>query len=423
MTTREVQCDALIGPTHNYAGLSFGNVASSSHAGSISNPRAAALQGLEKMRFVARLGAAQLVLPPHARPNMGWLETRPHEDRALALNAAWSASYMWAANAATVSPGADTGDGKMHFSPANLISTLHRSHEAEYTARVLKHIFADERYFIHHPVLPADAAFADEGAANHMRLCTAHAQSAVEIFVYGRKKDSSVSPKHFPARQTKEASGTIARRHGLNMERTLFIQQNPDAIDAGVFHNDVIAMSNENLLILHEHAWLAQVMQLEKLKLLLPELRIVVVREDEVSLAAAVKTYLFNSQLLSLPGGGMAVLAPVECREHAQVAAWFGRLQAQAPEIKQIHYLDVRESMKNGGGPACLRLRVALNDAERAAVKPGLWLGDALYETLRGIVSTRYREKVSPEDLRDADFMLESLESWKMIIQALGVNA
>ena len=69
MTLIEANIDGLVGPTHNYAGLSFGNVASGMHAGKAANPRAAVLQGLQKMRELADLGIPQFVLPPHPRPN------------------------------------------------------------------------------------------------------------------------------------------------------------------------------------------------------------------------------------------------------------------------------------------------------------------------------------------------------------------
>ena len=73
MSVREINFDGIVGPSHNYAGLSFGNVASMSHAGQISQPRAAALQGLEKMRANLALGLAQGIFLPHPRPNRAWL--------------------------------------------------------------------------------------------------------------------------------------------------------------------------------------------------------------------------------------------------------------------------------------------------------------------------------------------------------------
>src|SRR4029077_2346121 len=92
------------------------------------------------------------------------------------LVAAYSASAMWAANAATVSPSADTADGRVHFTPANLPTQLHRSIEPPVTSAVLRQIFPEGEYFAHHDPLPASEEFADEGAANHMRLAPSHGE-------------------------------------------------------------------------------------------------------------------------------------------------------------------------------------------------------------------------------------------------------
>src|SRR5579864_4488008 len=170
MPLREINFDGIIGPSHNYAGLSFGNVASMGHAGQVSQPRAAALQGIDKMRANLALGLVQGVFLPHPRPHRAWLErlgtTIEEAEPALAANA-MSASAMWAANAATVSPETDTADGKCHLTPANLRTMPHRSHEWSSTLDQLQIAFRDRHFEIHPPV---PAAFGDEGAANHMRI-------------------------------------------------------------------------------------------------------------------------------------------------------------------------------------------------------------------------------------------------------------
>src|SRR5208337_2119308 len=150
----------------------------------------------------------------------------------LLLAACYSSSSMWAANAATVSPSADTADARVHFTPGNLVSQFHRSIEAEFTAAVFKLLFKDERVFAHHPPLPSSLHFSDEGAANHTRLCGKHGQPGTEIFAYGRAAfdPSERGPAHFPARQTLEASQAIARLHQVESAGTVFARQNPEAI-------------------------------------------------------------------------------------------------------------------------------------------------------------------------------------------------
>jgi succinylarginine dihydrolase len=431
----EFNFDAIVGPTHNYAGLARGNVASLRSRHSRSNPRAAALEGLAKMKFLADLGVGQGVLPPPIRPDLGLLravgftggdarvlEAVAREDPAL-LAAASSASAMWAANAATVSPGADAdaADGRVHFSPANLVSQLHRSIEASSTAAALRRIFPEGEHFAHHAPLPPTAALADEGAANHMRLCPAHGDAGVEIFVYGRRDTGLTGPlavrdapppKTFPARQTYEASRALARRHGVS--RTVFLRQNPDAVDAGVFHNDVAAVANENVLFCHGQAYCEQAQAIAETRRAFagvsPEpLHVIEVSPDELSLAEAVETYLFNSQIVTLPGGTMALVAPGECEHHPRARAVIDRLLADAATpIRAAHFLGVRQSMRNGGGPACLRLRVVLTDAQRAATRQAVFLTASLYAKLVDWVNRHYREELAPADLADPQLLEES---------------
>jgi succinylarginine dihydrolase len=386
----EANIDGLVGPTHNYAGLSFGNVASGRHALTVSNPREAALQGLRKMKFLHDLGIPQFVMPPHPRPDMATLGKLGYAKLAdmpeTLLHQVFSASAMWVANAATVSPSADTADGKVHFTPANLVSKFHRAIEPATTAQYLKQIFPGER-FVHHDPLPAHANYADEGAANHMRLASSHGDRGVEIFVYGG------ASKKYPARQSRQASEAIARLHGLAGKHTVMLEQSAAAIDAGVFHNDVIAMSNGRLLIYHESAY-------KKMDAGLGNFTLIKIREKELPLKTAVATYFFNSQLVTLPSGGMAVIAPGECEGNRKARACFDRLMGEG-HIAQTYYLDVRESMKNGGGPACLRLRVVLTEDERACVHPFVRLDDFLYPALCRWIETHYRDKVHPDDLRD----------------------
>jgi succinylarginine dihydrolase len=428
MKAYEVNFDAIVGPTHNYAGLAYGNVASQKSRHSVSNPREAALEGLAKMKFLADLGVRQAVLPPQLRPDLSLLrsvgyhgsdahvlEAVQREDPAL-LAAASSASAMWAANAATVSPSADCAEGRVHFSPANLISQVHRSIEAPATAAVLRAIFPDPAHFVHHPLLPCHPRWADEGAANHTRLCGDYGDGGVEIFVFGRPyaSPSASGPKTFPARQTDQASHALARRHQLS--RAIFIQQNPAAIDAGVFHNDVACVGNQNVLLCHEEAFLEQANAITQIRSACPALQLIQVSGQELTLAEAVETYLFNSQIVTLPDGSMSLIAPSECERHPRARAVADRVLAANTPIRSVHFVSVRQSMRNGGGPACLRLRVVLSETELTRTHAGMFLDDALYALLVDWVNKYYREELRPEDLAD----VKLLEEGRAALEELG---
>jgi succinylarginine dihydrolase len=437
----EFNFDGLIGPTHNYAGLAHGNLASQRHGGAVSNPREAALQGLKKMKFLADLGIGQAVLPPQERPDLralrrlGFggsdvhvLESAGREDPGL-LAACYSASSMWAANAATVSPSADTRDGQVHFTPANLVSQFHRSLESATTSRILRAIFQDESVFAHHRPLPASMQLADEGAANHVRLSSAHGDGGIEIFAYGRSsaEAGAMGPRKFPARQTLQASAAVARLHQLDRGATLFIRQNPSAIDAGVFHNDVVAVGNQNVLLCHESAFddrAAARLEIES------AYRgraghdpiLIEVSEEQVSLADAVQSYLFNSQLVTLPDNSMALICPAECERIASAREFISRLLEMRTPIRSAHFIDVRQSMNNGGGPACLRLRVVLTERERAAVLPSVFLTDALYGALTDWVRRHYRDTLSAADLADPKLVTESRDALDELTTMLDIG-
>ena len=410
----EINFDGIIGPTHNYAGLSLGNLAATAHAGEVAYPRAAALQGLEKMRAAMALGLTQGFFAPLPRPNAAWLEALA-ADRAtdLALVAgAWSASSMWAANAATVSPAGDTADGRCHLTVANLVTMPHRAHEWPDTSKQLRIAFADERHFAVHDPVPA--CFGDEGAANHMRLTSAHGEPGLEIFVYGR------SGGPFPARQHRQASAIIARRHGLDPDRVLFIEQNPQAIAAGAFHNDVVAVANEHVLLAHEHAFGNREAVYAAIRAKFPEVEIVTVPASAVNLAEAVRSYLFNSQVVTLPEGDMGLIVPTEAWDSPSVRRWLeSALDGNGP-LRRAIPVDVRQSMANGGGPACLRLRVV---ADPATVDPRFLLDEAKAAKIEGVIAHTWPEQIDPADLGSAALARTVAGARHALLEVVNLNA
>lgn len=437
----EVNFDGLVGPTHNYGGLSYGNVASQSNSQQGSSPREAARQGLAKMKALMEMGFTQGVLAPQERPDVAALRrlgfagsdaeviAQAARDAMPLLVASCSASSMWVANAATVSPSADTADGRVHFTAANLNCKYHRSIEHPTTSRVLRAMFANPTHFAHHDALPAVAQFGDEGAANHTRLCRDYGEAGVEFFVYGRSAfDARLpAPQKYPARQTLEASQAVARLHGLSEEGVVFAQQNPAVIDQGVFHNDVIAVGNGELLFHHQDAFLDSDGVLAQLQAKLAarggQLQSICVPRAEVSVDDAVRTYLFNSQLLSRADGTMLLVVPEECRANPRVWTYLERLTAQDAGIAEVKVFDLKQSMRNGGGPACLRLRVALKADELAAVNPGVILTPALYETLNDWVERHYRDRLVEADMADPQLLIECRTALDELTQILKLGS
>jgi len=414
----EVIFVGLPGPTHHYGGLSTDNVASTLNRGSVSNPKQAALQALDLMRLLNSMGIVTSVLPPQLRPHLPLL--RQHfqgEDEAVIRQAFLSApallekscavSAMWTANAATVAPGIDCADGKLHITTANLFTNLHRRIEAEDTYRVLRHIFEEVPDCMVHPPLSAAMGLSDEGAANHMRLSPTHSAPGLHVFVYGADGGMR-DPKS--ARQSLLASRAVQLQHRISDQQALFVRQNPDVILQGVFHNDVIAVSNSNVLLVHEEAYDDGLQDIGEIascyQALHPgkELKVIVVSEEDLSVDEAVHSYFFNSQILTKPDGGMAIIAPVETQMlyEGKAAQLMERIRSDGDNpVDEVHFADLRQSMRNGGGPACLRLRVPVNESQLAALTStnGAMADDRLLDAMEAIISELYPEALTSQDL------------------------
>ncbi len=417
----EANADGLIGPTHSYAGLSPGNLASSLNRGEASNPRAAVLQGLDKMKALADLGLPQFVLPPHERPDIPFLRTlgfagsdaqvleRAWKDAPAFAAAACSASPMWAANAATVTPSADARDGRVHFTPANLITNLHRSLEHRQTKRALDALFPDTARFAVHDALPSVAHLADEGAANHVRLCADHGAPGVNLLVWGREAFEPWDGA-FPARQTREASEAVVRRHEAS--GVVLAQQSKAAIAGGTFHNDVVCVGALETLFFHDLAFEDAAGTQDAVRRAADGLFdpiFVEVSSADLPLADAISSYLFNSMLIQVPGESrLTLICPTETRDNPKSHAVAQGLAASNGPIGAVRYVDVRQSMRNGGGPACLRLRVVLTEPELAATNPAMRLTDALHADLSTWANRWYRDELRPADLADPALLDES---------------
>jgi succinylarginine dihydrolase len=225
-----------------------------------------------------------------------------------------------------------------------------------------------------------------------MRLASAHGGPGVEIFVHG------VAGGGFPVRQHAEAGRAIARAHGLDPARTLHIGQSEAAIAAGAFHNDVVAVADGLTLFAHEQAFADPAGFYAELRRLLPEVSIVEVPASAVPLGDAVTSYLFNAQLVTLPEGGQALILPAEARETASVWTWLQEMVAGNGPIRRLELVDVRQSMANGGGPACLRLRVV---ADPATIDPRFLVDNARLDRIAALVERQWPERIAPDQLAD----------------------
>ncbi len=433
----EVNFDGLIGPSHNFSGLSPGNIASATNKNTESNPLEACLQGLNKARKLAQFGVPQAVLPIQERPSLQYLHALGYRGKVedilrevddATLPNIYAVSSMWTANAATVAPSTDTRDGRMHIVPANLAYQFHRSTEAQSTMATLEKILGDMA-IVHNP-LPSHARFGDEGAANHMRFSTGPGEPGVHVFAYGTdgitNKDGKLvnGPQINPARQTRVASEALARLLDLPFERVVFAQTAPQAIDAGVFHNDVISTNNEHAWLLHEQAYQDTPRVISDVQRALGrDLFVSIAKTEDLSLTNAVESYVFNSQIVTLPNGEMIMISPMEAQQNPHARAFIEKtLSDPKCPISRVEYVDLKGSMNNGGGPACLRLRVNMSDIEKQQVRGRVFLDDALYGELTQWAKRNYRETMLPKDLRDPNLVTESLRAFSELQKILRLS-
>jgi succinylarginine dihydrolase len=246
-----------------------------------------------------------------------------------------------------------------------------------------------------------------------MRLSPAHGEPGVEVFVHG------VSGGGFPARQHLEASKAIARLHQLDPARTIFVEQSEAAIAAGAFHNDVVAVANERVLFAHELAFADKEPLIAALETLVPGFEFVEVAAAEVPLADAVSSYLFNAQLVTPPDGEPTLIVPIEAQETPTVWRWIERHIAGNGPIRRVQVVNVRQSMANGGGPACLRLRVV---ADPETVDPRFLVDAAKLDLIAEVIGQHWPEQIHHSELQQPKLIAAIEAARAALLEVLGLG-
>jgi succinylarginine dihydrolase len=443
MNEIELQVDRIVGPLHHFGGLGLGNLASQRHAGQVSHPAAAAIEGLDKMRLVASLGVPQLILPPQQRPAFAFLRSlgfvgadadvleSAMRSSPQILSAACSSSAMWTANAATVTAASDTSDGRIKLTVANLTTSMHRSLEPMETLSQLVRMFESLSVIEQvdmFPPIDGGFAFRDEGAANHFRLVgrasrEGRIRAGLNVFVYG---NDDPLPARYQPRQSRLACETIARRHGLNPTRTFHLKQHPEAIDAGAFHNDVVAMSHEDVLIHHERAFWRAESALEQISEVFHQMTGCVlhrlsVPESVLSLRDAVSTYLFNSQIVTTPGpeSRRVLICPSQVRDHSVAKKLVETWRNNDRLFDEVHFVQLQESMAGGGGPACLRLRIPIDSRLVPKLAPACMWSEQTDYALRKVIESAYPKELRITDLAKPEWIDNSMQAVRRVQEVL----
>jgi succinylarginine dihydrolase len=207
--------------------------------------------------------------------------------------------------------------------------------------------------------------------------------------------------------------------HLLDPARTLFTEQSEAAIAAGAFHNDVVAVANERVLFAHEQAFADKGALLDACERLVPGFDYVEVPAAEVPLEDAIRSYLFNAQLVTPPDCQPTLIVPTEARETPSVWRWIERHVAGNGPIRRVEVVDVRQSMANGGGPACLRLRVV---ADPATVDPRFIADAAKLDLIADVIRREWPEQIHNDELQQPRLIAQIEQARAALLQALDLS-
>ena len=142
-----------------------------------------------------------------------------------------------------------------------------------------------------------------------------------------------------------------------------------------------------------------------------------------MSIKDAVSSYLFNSQIVTRADHGMTIIVPEEARQNQKVWQFLNEILEQETPINEIQVFDLKESMRNGGGPACLRLRVAVNQNELNAIHKNVFMNDDLFKKLNLWIDAHYRDELSITDLADPLLLQESRAALDEITKILKIGS
>ena len=412
MTPHYCCIDTIIGPTYHYGGLALGNTHSLDHKHVVANPKKAALQGLSKMKLLRDHGISQYVLPAYVRDYKGLVQgyynnqgdfednlKRLYDENLDIFSSFFSASSAWLANAWTMTPSIDSSDGRYHVSPASLNACFHRQLDVKQTIAILTNRLCSKTYITcHHP-----SPFFDEGAANMIRLSAGG--KGLYLFVSG-----SSDTKRFKSRHDKRSWQRLVSQHQLDPDYVIYLTQHPDAIDAGVFHNDVISFGVDDLLVVHENAFVDQPNYCDTIleryfSCFGTDLTLIQIPDSILPLKDAVNSYFFNSQLVRKDDNRYLLLVPSRCKG-LPVMDYFVSIVAKKWESQlEIMVCDVEESIKNGGGPACLRNSMDVYDDPKLIFDDRYLFTLEKYDDFVRLVNQYYPSSLELNDFLSVSFL------------------
>jgi succinylarginine dihydrolase len=112
-------------------------------------------------------------------------------------------------------------------------------------------------------------------------------------------------------------------------------------------------------------------------------------------------------------------VVPSEAWDSASVRHWLDATLAGNGPIRRVIPVDVRQSMANGGGPACLRLRVV---ADPATIDPRFLVDDAKLDWVADVVRRHWPEQIHHDDLQSAALIGDVEGARAALLEALDLG-
>ena len=110
----------------------------------------------------------------------------------------------------------------------------------------------------------------------------------------------------------------------------------------------------------------------------------------------------------------------VETEHNAPARAFLDRLLAGNGPVHRVVPVDVRQSMANGGGPACLRLRVV---ADPATIDPRFLLDEAKAEIIERAIAGAWPEQIDTADIGKETLARAVVDARRVLLEAINLNA
>ena len=161
---------------------------------------------------------------------------------------------------------------------------------------------------------------------------------------------------------------------------------------------------------------------LKNLEAKIDNFQFIEISDSEIPLKNIIDSYLLNSQLATNGQNEMMLILPEEVKSYETCMAWLDKLK-QISDIKLYDFVNIKQSMMNGGGPACLRLKVVLDENETKELNQNFLMTSDRLDAIKSLIEREYRDNLHPDDLPDPNLLDESRRVLDELTQIFDVGS